>query len=332
MGPGYFLSMRRALTLALCLAGLQSQGVAQRFDPIETRNHRALSLSFLRLQPRITTLGQGRQAWSFGLAIANDLRSEKNADDETITEDYETARLSVGYRQGLSPTRELFVELPLLSRGPGFLDPVIDWWHRNVLHWTSALRDATPQNQCSIELPSGESFGSASGLGDLSVGMTQRLGPSSTFTIAAKAPTGNPDKLFGSGAFDLGASVQTTGAWGPKWGVGAQLGLVAQGKATRLPGSRSLVHQEALWLTYQANSRDAWIVQWQGEASALRLGIGGSDATHRLVTFGLRRAVSKTESFEAFFTEDKDLFNSRWPEGASIGPDFTIGVRWTVLR
>lgn len=324
--------MLRAPTLVLCLSCLGTLCSAQRLDPIETRNHRALSLAFLRLQPKVSTLAPGQKSWNLGFAIANDLRLEKNDDEATITEDYETARLNVGYRQGLSPNRELFVELPILSRGPGFLDPIIDWWHRTVLHWTSQLRDDTPQNHCTIVLPNGQSFGSASGLGDISVGITQKLGPASTMTLAAKAPTGDSDKLFGSGAFDIGASWQVASFWGPKWGVGAQLGLVAQGRATRLPDSRSLVHQEAFWLTYQANSRDTWIVQWQGEASALKLGIGGSDATHRLVTFGLRRAVSRRESFEAFFTEDKDLFNNGWHEGASIGPDFTIGLRWSILR
>jgi hypothetical protein len=97
-----------------------------------------------------------------------------------------------------------------------------------------------------------------------------------------------------------------------------------------LQGARGIVHQEGLALTWQPNMRDVFVAQWQGEASALSTGVAGSDATHRLITFGYRRRLSASQSVEGVFSEDRDLFSGTFPEGANIGPDFTAGLRWTV--
>ena len=105
--------------------------------------------------------------------------------------------------------------------------------------------------------------------------------------------------------------------------------MILQGAAPELEGERTLVHQEALALIYQPNSRDEWVLQWQGESSAVETGVSGSDATHRLVTFGYQRRLGTREFLQLYFSEDRDLFNGTWPEGANIGPDFTIGARWS---
>lgn len=241
-------------------------------------------------------------------------------------EDQETERLSIKFREGLGRGLEWSVEVPYLSRGGGFQDPIIDWWHANVLHWSDGLRDHTPFGRSRVTLP-GASFGSASGLGDISGFIAKDLGRGLSLTAGIKLPTGDADKLLGSGGADIGLYAQKRWSLGRRFSVYAQLGGVAQGKAKELDGTRGFVHQEGFGIVWQPNSRDAWIAQWQGEASALQTGIPESDATHRLITFGYKRKLSSRQVLDLYFSEDKDLFNNSFPEGASVGPDFTMGAR-----
>lgn len=270
----------------------------------------------------------GREAkgeWSVDLTIANDLRRIG-----VLDEDAEIDRLSLGRRWSLGVDREVWLEVPILSRGSGFLDEIIDWWHRNVLRWTDSARDFTPHRRSVIALDGEYSFGSASGLGDVTIGATQAFGPRLSASAALKIPSGDPSRLLGSGAFDVGFSVDYRAPIARRWSLHTQIGLVAQGTATRLPGTRGLVDQEAVAVIYAPNSRDTWIAQWQGERSPIVTGVPGADATHRLITFGYRRRLSAHETLELFFSEDRDLFNGAFPEGANVGPDFTGGIRYRV--
>lgn len=328
---GILAHVKRIVTLAV-LAACAAQGFPQNLDPILTRNHRALSLAFLRLPPRSSVLEPGRSEWNLNWTEANDLRKSEKPGGGELMEDYEIARFSVSWRRALSPGREVGIELPLVSRGSGFLDSIIDWWHAHLLGWAHPLRDGTPRNQCQIAFPDGTRFGSATGFGDVSGFFTESLNANTSATLAVKLPTGNANDLTGSGGLDVGAAVQWSKMIWPKWSAGAQVGLVYQGQPAKLEGGRIWADQEALWLVWLKNSKDSWIVQWQSEASPLRSHIPASDATHRIVTFGYRRKVSESQQWEAFFTEDRDLFAGKWPEGANTGPDFTIGLTYTIRK
>ncbi|MBC8063260.1 MAG: DUF3187 family protein [Chlorobia bacterium] len=299
--------------------------LSQDFGPIATRNHRATSLAFLRFEPCPNLLSFGQRTWEASITSANDLRVEVNG-SKIVDEDYEVQRLALRYRQGLKRGMEWSVEVPILSRGGGFQDPLIDWWHANVLHWSDPTRDSAPIGRSSIRLPGGNSFGSASGLGDISVTLSKSLG-GIIGSIGLKIPTGNAGSLLGSGAFDAGFYLQLQRPILRKVSLHVQAGLVWQGEARELPDTRRWVHQEGFGLVWQPNSRDAWIAQWQGEASALELGVPGSDATHRMLTIGYRRKLSSKQMLDLYFSEDRDVFNGNFPEGANVGPDFTLGIR-----
>lgn len=315
--------MRSALAILLALGA--HAALAEQPRPVDTRNHRAISLAFLRLPALGAPLAIGERAFEGGISLANDFRRFGLLD-----EDSEIARLDLRYRQNWGVGREFYVELPLMSRDGGFLDSIIDWWHRNILQWTDPVRDATDHNRSVVELAGEYRFGSAAGIGDLTVGVRQALCPRLTASVAIKLPTGDASRLMGSGAPDFGIALEGWTLISRRWTLYGQIGLVAQGRATRLSGTRGLVDQELLGLLFQANSRETWIVQWQSEMSPTVTGISGADATHRLITFAYRRRLSDTQTLELYFSEDRDLFNGRFPEGANVGPDFTCGVRFGV--
>lgn len=294
--------------------------------PISTRNHRALSLPYLRFDQRDSILRAGERQWRLSFASANDSRL-RTSGGLTTEEDQETERLALTYRQGLASVGELSVEMPYLSRGGGFMDGLIRWWHANILHWQDPYRASQPDGRSVVSVP-GASFGPASGLGDLSIFIKHPLG---RFTVegGVKLPTGRAGALLGSGGADVGVAAK--GAWDLRRRITlhALLGAVAQGKGTALPGTRGWVHQEGLALTWQPNGRDLWTAQWAGEASATVTGVPGSDGTHRQLTFGYRRLIRQGQNLELYFNEDRDVFNGKWPEGANIAPDWTIGLAYT---
>ena len=103
---------------------------------------------------------------------------------------------------------------------------------------------------------------------------------------------------------------------------------VAQGSATRLRHTRALVLQGGVALVYAPNKRDGWIIQANYEDSPLVEGIEALDKVEPSTTFGYRRALSNRQSLAAYFMEDINPFNSNFPIGANIGPDFVIGLVW----
>lgn len=319
----------RLLVYAVSLLSLSSICQAQvNFGPIESRNLRALQLPFFRFEPRNRLTPAGEATWTAHLSIANDFRQLPRDTGNQLTEDLEMWRLGLRYRKGLNDGTEIDVEIPLLSRGTGILDPIIDGWHESVLKWVDSGRDRTAFGQSVVRYPGGQ-FGVADGLGDVSATFSRKLSRRVDGSVAVKLPTGDAGQLLGSGSLDLGIALNYETALDRRWRLFAMGGVVAQGRGT-LEGTRGLAHQASLALVYQANSRDAWIAQWQSESAGIQTGLAGSDATHRILVFGYQRRMSARERLDLYFTEDRDVFEGSFPEGANVGPDFGIGIAWRV--
>lgn len=293
--------------------------------PISVANHRMASLVFFRFTPReAKPLGH---SVTYRLTQANDFRQLQTG-SLSVDEDYEVTRISASW---VRPWRrgDIEIEVPLLSRGGGILDPIIDGWHASVLGWSDPIRDNTPFGRSRVSLPGTRSFGSASGLGDVRGEVTQSIGRGLAWSAGVKLPTGDRSKLLGSGGVDGGLALRWSHDLPRRWRMHAMVGLVGQGDSGILAGTRGLIHQESIALVAAANSRDRWIVQWQSEAAPVSTGVRGADASHRIVTFGYRRRMSDRESLELYFSEDRDLFSGQWPEGANVGPDFVVGTSFS---
>ncbi len=315
--------MRRALLIIL--TATTTVVAAQDFGPISTRNHRAIDLPFFRFDPHAGLVPEGQREWDLSITNANDSRNLPRPGPALVVEDQETERLLVRYRKGLKGGNEVAVELPLLSRGGGFLDPIIDAWHKHVLHWEDSFRASQPYGQSIVQVP-GSSFGSASGVGDASFAITQKVNRRLEVGAGVKLPTGDGHRLLGSGGLDGGLVAKYRQALKRKWSFYAMAAVVAQSPSDALQSVRGLIDQESLALAWQPNSRDNWVVQWQSEASPITTGVSGSDASQRLVTLGYQRKLGEGRMLELSFSEDRDLFSGTWPEGANIGPDFTIHI------
>jgi hypothetical protein len=250
----------------------------------------------------------------------------------TVREDYEIDQLVLRYRLGQGNGSDISVEAPLVSRNGGILDGLIDFWHRYVLRISGNIREGQPYGQSYVDIPGHGRYGSATGLGDITISGAHEMNPRMIGVGAIKLPTGDKRKLLGSGGVDFGGALQWRVPMNSKLDLHTQLGYVFQGKSSELPEARKSVLQGALSLVYRANSRDTYIGQWQAEPSALVSGVQGSDTSHRMVSLAFRRKMADDRFFEAYLLEDGDWLNYQKPEFANIAPDLTLGIRWLWRR
>jgi hypothetical protein len=230
---------------------------------------------------------------------------------------------------GLGRGWDVTFDLPFLTRGGGILDPFIEAWHDIALGGIAGnIRTDQPFGRSYVRVP-GASYGSAGGVGDVSVAATRRLTDRLMATAALKLPTGNAHKLLGSGNVDAGLALQYQVPAGRRFDLYFQAGLIGQGETNDPPSARGLVHQEAVALGWRATSRDHWVLQWQSEESATVTGVAGSDAPHRILSLSWQRRIAAGQTLELFFSEDGDWLNYRVPELVNLGPDFTAGIRFT---
>ena len=299
------------------------------FVPIETRNYRDLSLPFLRLDPRPWVLAKHDQTLTIELEAANDARIMYVDKVRRIYEFYEYDIAAARYRQGLGNGMDFTVDLPLISRGGGILDPLLDGYHR-LIGVEGGSRFEAPYGQCLIEIPGSGPYRDALGIGDLSGALTKALTPRLMGTVAIKLPTGNSHQILGSGNFDGAFDLQYKLPNGPRWCWQFQGGIVGQGTSTELQGTRGLNPQAAVVLMHKANRLDSWVFQWQTEESGIVTGVGGSDSPHRQVGVAFQRQMPRNRMLEVYFTDDGDWANSYHdPEIANIAP-FTLGIRYVM--
>ncbi len=304
---------------AFLLPLLASSACAQ--EPIDTRNHEAADLAFLRLGPRGGILEPGGRSLAFALSSANLLRFQGG-----YREDQETERLGIRYRIGVERGEWSF-EVPLLSRGGGFQDPLIEGYHRLI--GIDNFRGTVPYGRVEETIPGSGSFGSEAGIGDVTVAYSRPLGPQAFVSYAAKLPTGNAGGLLGSGGVDLAVSLYGRWKVARRWTAYGQLGGVFQGPAARLDHARSLVLQESVALEFRPNSRDSYVFQHQGDTSPMITGVQFLDGPHRQLSLGYARRLSRRDTIQLCFSEDGDFLNFRVPEVVNVAPDFTVGVNLT---
>lgn len=131
--------------------------------------------------------------------------------------DTETERLSLNAYYGLFDRVQVGIEVPVLRFGGGTQDSFIEGFHR-TLGLTGAERDRIDLNDFAL----GFRFGGktyyrdlvpGTGLGDISLRAMAHLrharerGPELSAAVTWKLPTGDADRLFGSGHPDIGLTL-----------------------------------------------------------------------------------------------------------------------------
>lgn len=186
------------------------------YGPLNVRGQSPFQMLHLSLSPSApSTLSAGKWEAQFLATWVNRW---------TISEgryfiDNETLRMAARVKYGLTEHLQVGIEVPVLWRGGGIMDSMIDRFHK-TFGLSRARRDEFPNNRFRVEFDhkDGSKFvmdedDAGIGLQDIVVSAqaTMTCGnnywPAMALGFSASLPTGKDEKLFGSGGSDLNVAL-----------------------------------------------------------------------------------------------------------------------------
>jgi hypothetical protein len=183
--------------------------------------------------PGAKTLGRGETQFNVSANITNTLNIEKFT-SESLFVDTEIYALDLVWQYGLNDVWNLRITLPFLSYQAGKLDGVIEDFH-DVFSFPDGDRPNQPDNRLLIRYVRNnhthvEINGSQTGVGDLalSLGWQYIKTPVRAVSLwtSLKFPTGDEEKLTGSGGTDLAIWLSGQQLITNPWEIFGAVGLV----------------------------------------------------------------------------------------------------------
>lgn len=244
-------------------------------DAFPLRNHNPF-LQVYGLPPFATQelVAPGGIDLNISFDIANDM-DEADRRGEVLIIDAELRTLNLSLRRRISERLEIGLDLPYLGFSGGFLDRVIYDFH-DLVGLSNSSRDG-PNDQFRLFVEKNgvtlfDATEPSSGFGDLQVSAALRLGKA-TLRASVKAPTGDPDKLTGSGAADIAVGFYAGGATTlleRPLSYSGFVGMLALGDGDILPTlQRSAVPYGGVALRWQATERFSLATQVYGQGPYL---------------------------------------------------------------
>ena len=203
--------MRRILASAVCLFCCSYPAIAddQYLDSFPLRSHNP----FIQIYglPAFQTAALARPGGfvvGMSVDITNDADDSESDSDQLII-DGETTTVGLSIRRRVHERLELGIDVPFVRHSGGTLDGFIKDWH-SMLGLSNARRDGPNDQLRHTYISDGATLfsldSSVSGIGDVQLSAAMPFG-NLTVRAAVKLPTGDPDKLTGSGATDVSLGV-----------------------------------------------------------------------------------------------------------------------------
>ena len=219
----------------------------------------------------------GRTAWNLSLDIANHADFGET-DAENFVVDGETYFLTLSMRRRVFDKVELGFDLPVVSHTDGVMDDMIEGWH-DIFGMSNTKRKGPSNELGFLYQRNGEDLyrleSPESGIGDLqiSAAIPLRFGNDGrarlTIRSSLKLPTGDADKLLGSGGTDVALGLyatSTTTLFNRPLGLNGFAGGLVLGSGDVLPAlQRDFVAFGGLSAAWQATERIALATQLYGQ-------------------------------------------------------------------
>jgi hypothetical protein len=261
------------LIVAIACAPRLALGDAAPLDAFPLRNHNP----FLQVYglPAFAThelVAPGGVDFNVSFDIANDM-DEADRSGEVLIIDAELRTLNLSIRRRVGERFEIGLDVPYLSYSGGFLDRVIYDFH-DLLGLSNSSREV-PNDQFRLYMEKNgvtlfDAVEPSSGIGDLQVSAALQLGKA-TLRASIKAPTGDPDKLTGSGAADLAVGLYGGGATAlleRPLSYSGFVGILALGDGDILPTlQRNTVPYGGVALRWHATERFSLATQVYGQGA-----------------------------------------------------------------
>lgn len=208
------------------------------YSPFTTRDQNLFNMIHGQGLPTNAALLPASQSlWSTSLSIANAINIESPG-DEYLYLDYESYRLNLSWQYGLNENWNIKLDVPLLYQSGGIFDTAIDQWHR-LFGMPRGKRPYIENNQyrVSYSLAGDTLFEQDSGSfnpADIQLSAGRRLlkktGSELSLWAGLKLPSGNEDRLSGSGTTDIAAWLALNRQLSDNWLLNANAGLVIPGQ------------------------------------------------------------------------------------------------------
>lgn len=236
-------------------------------DAFPLRNHNAfLQIYGLPVFQTSELVPRGRIDFSLSYDVANDADDADRLGERLII-DAESQVLNLSLRRRFGERFEFGVDVPWVRHSGGYLDSVIFNFH-DLVGLSNSSRDGPDDQFRLLFEKQGEVLFDTdvptSGIGDVQVTAAMRLGKAA-LRAGIKLPTGDPDKLTGSGAADVslglhGGSVTTL--FDRDLAYSGFLGVLVLGDGDVMPAlQRSAVPYGGAALRWQATPKMALATQ-----------------------------------------------------------------------
>lgn len=296
-------------------------------EPFLTRNQNPFSLIFgLPHATAARLIATGEQRWISSLNISNQIISQ-TSNNAHLFVDVETWQLNFFYDYAFQENWMLRVQLPMISHSGGILDNAIDRYHR-MTGLPRDIRPGIPENQINISYSENDQLllnidKAQQTLRDISMQLAWQASKSAeqslSHWISLKLPSGDSDRLTGSGSTDLAVwSSLDQHLYNDNWLYG-QLGLLY------INNSQVLHHMHNNWVAFatggikfQPDESIELKAQLDMHSAPFDSQIKYLDSTV-LITFGGSYLLSAREKVDFAVSEDID-------PGAS--PDVNFNISW----
>jgi len=191
--------------------------------PLKVSNQAPLAqLVGLPSLDRARLLGDGEYEAGFSWDLANNYTRGGNPSEQLVF-DGESHRIALRLKRGFAAGWEAGVEVPLLAHREGFLDGFIESWH-DLFGLPQGGRELAADQQLDYLYQKNGTTGFSLqneeiGLGDIRLLLSRELYRESTSALALHAslelPSGDDEKLLGSGSFDFAVWLSGEQLWQP---------------------------------------------------------------------------------------------------------------------
>lgn len=302
--------------------------------PIAARTQEPIKLTYLALRPRRATIQEeGTTAISVQEAYSNVFNTASNGNSSVIL-DGEISRTSVAVRRAVAPRTDVEVELAAVYATSGFLDGIIEAYHR-ALGLPSEHRDERPQDAYEMTVvkdgvPAYHLEGNEPGFADVPIVVTHALllesasSPAVSVRAGVEIPTGSEEKGFGNGEFDFGGGVLAEKSFG-RWTTTAAVDYTAPGTSESFEDAGMSPHDGfdvQFGLEYRWNDRISLLFGAILDSPVTR-DIHLPQIDDEILTIDVGCAWDVGERSRLFFALEEDAI-------ANAGPDVTFLLGWNV--
>jgi len=307
---------------------LLASPVSNHYTPLATRDQNVFNLIHGQSLPTNAQLNlKSQSAWSSSLIITNELIGESN-NTESIVLDYESYRFNLSYQYGINENWNVKLDIPIIHQSGGIFDSAIDDWH-NFFGLPRANRPFVENDQYTIRYSGpDQNFidldESSTTIGDIQVAVARSIIENEQTTISLwgslKLPTGDEDKLNGSGATDLSLWLALNQQLADTWLININTGAVILGedKYQAIPLSDYAVYGHIM-LGWLADEHFDIKVQLQGHTSYYEDSQLRAIGSTYLATFGASIIINQCNQLDIAISEDIKV---------DASPDASLLINW----